>query len=258
VKSKQHTNMGHVWEQFRKTHDDHFRNLLMEHYSHLVKSTAKRMHRKLPENVELDDLISAGNFGLMGAINTYDPDREIKFETYGPSRIKGSILDDLREKDWLPRLVRQRANQLAKARQLLKARLGRKPTAKEIAAELKMNMAEFKKLKRDANVAKLLSLDTKYTDTESEEGISKADIIVDKKSEDPLVEAQKRDLKNLITKGLIPSEKLVLTLYYYEQMSMKDIGLTLGLSESRVCQLHSSILARLQAQMNKSEKEFRF
>ena len=258
MKSKQHTDIEDVWEQFRETHDDHFRNLLMEHYSHLVKSTAKRMHRKLPENVELDDLISAGNFGLMGAINTYDPDREIKFETYGPSRIKGSILDDLREKDWLPRLVRQRANQLAKARQLLKARLGRKPTAKEIAAELKMNMAEFKKLKRDANVAKLLSLDTKYTDTESEEGISKADIIVDKKSEDPLVEAQKRDLKNLITKGLIPSEKLVLTLYYYEQMSMKDIGLTLGLSESRVCQLHSSILARLQAQMNKSEKEFRF
>jgi len=83
VKSKQHTDIEHVWEQFRKTHDNHFRNLLMEHYSHLVKSTAKRMHRKLPENVELDDLISAGNFGLMGAINTYDPDMEIKFETYG-------------------------------------------------------------------------------------------------------------------------------------------------------------------------------
>jgi len=258
VKSKQHTDIEDVWEQFRKTHDDHFRNLLMEHYSHLVKSTAKRMYRKLPENVELDDLISAGNFGLMGAINTYDPDREVKFETYGPSRIKGSILDDLREKDWLPRLVRQRANQLAKAGQLLKARLGRKPTAKETAVELKMNMEEFKKLKRDANVTKLLSLDTKYTDAESEEGISKADIIVDKKSQDPLIEAQKRDVKNLITKGMRSYEKLVLTLYYYEGMSMKEIGLTLGLSESRVCQLHSSILARLKAQLDDHEKEFRF
>ena len=221
MKSKQYTDIEDVWEQFRKTHDDHFRNLLMEHYSHLVKSTAKRIHRKLPENVELDDLISAGNFGLMGAINTYDPDREIKFETYGPSRIKGSILDDLREKDWLPRLVRQRANQLAKARQFLKARLGRNPTAKETAAELKMDMAEFKRLKRDANVASMLSLDTKYIDTNNEEGVSKADIILDKKSQDPLIEAQKRDLKNLITKGLIRSDKLILSLYYYEQMSMK-------------------------------------
>jgi len=258
VKSKQHTDIEDVWEQFRETHDDHFRNLLMEHYSHLVKSTAKRMHRKLPENVELDDLISAGNFGLMGAINTYDPDREIKFETYGPSRIKGSILDDLREKDWLPRLVRQRANQLAKARQLLKARLGRRPTAKETAAELKMDMAEFKRLKRYTNVASMLSLDTKYTDTDNDEGVSKADIILDKKSQDPLIEAQKRDLKNFITKDLRSYEKLILTLYYYEGMTMKEIGLTLGLSESRVCQLHSSILARLKAQMNKSEKEFRF
>ena len=168
------------------------------------------------------------------------------------------LKDDLRKKDWLPRLVRQRANQLVKARQLLKARLGRKPTEKETAQELNMNMAEYGKLRRDANVVKLLSLDTKYTDTEGEEGISKADIIVDKKSQDPLIEAQKRDLKNLITKGLIPSEKLVLTLYYYEGMSMKEIGLTLGLSESRVCQLHSSILARLKAQLDEHEKEFRF
>jgi RNA polymerase sigma factor for flagellar operon FliA len=258
VKSKKHINIERVWEQFRKTHDDHFRNLLVEHYSHLVKSTARRMHKKLPDNVELDDLISAGTFGLMEAINTYDPGRRIKFETYGPSRILGSILDELRKLDWLPRLVRQRANQLAKAKQLLMARLGREPTAKETATVLNMDMAEYRKLRRDANVAKLLSLDTKYTDTESDEGISKADIIVDKKSKDPLIEAQKRDLKNLITKGLMRSEKLILSLYYYEGMSMKEIGLTLGLSESRVCQLHSSILKRLKAQLDDREKDFRF
>ena len=154
--------------------------------------------------------------------------------------------------------MRQRANQLAKARQLLVARLGRRPTAKETATVLKMDMAEYRRLRRDANVVKLLSLDTKYTDTESEEGISKADIIVDKKSKDPLIEAQKRDLKNLITKGLMRSEKLILSLYYYEGMSMKEIGLTLGLSESRVCQLHSSILKRLKAQLDDHEKDFRF
>ena len=161
MESKLQIDIGHVWEQFHKTHDYHFRNLLMEHYSHLVKFTARRFRRKLPENVELDDLISAGDFGLMSAINTYNPGREIKFETYVPSRIKGSIVDDLREKDWLPRLVRQRANQLMKARQLLMARLGRKPTAEETATELKMDMAEYRRLRRDANLAKLLSLDTK-------------------------------------------------------------------------------------------------
>ena len=258
MKSKRHINIERVWKQFRKTHDDHFRNLLMERYEHLVKSTAKRVRRKLPESVELDDLISMGNFGLMEVINTYDPDRGIMFETYAPSRIQGSILDELRKLDWLPRLARQRANQLAKAKQLLMARLGREPTAKETAAQLKMDIAEYRRLRRDANVVKLLSLDTKYTDTESEEGISKADIIVDKKSKDPLIEAQKRDLKNLITKGLMRSEKLILTLYYYEGMSMKEIGLTLGLSESRVCQLHSSILKRLKAQLDDFEKDFRF
>jgi RNA polymerase sigma factor for flagellar operon FliA len=135
---------------------------------------------------------------------------------------------------------------------------GRKPTAKETAAELKIDMAEYKRLKRDANVASLLSLDAKYTDADSEESVCKADIIMDKKSQNPLVEAQKRDLKNLITKGFMPFEKLVLILYYYEGMPMKDIGLTLGLSESRVCQIHSSILKRLKARLDDHEKDFRF
>jgi RNA polymerase sigma factor for flagellar operon FliA len=258
VKTKKHIDIDQVWKQFHKTHDNHFRNLLMEHYGHLVKSTAKRLHRKLPDNVELDDLISAGNFGLMGAINTYDLGRGIKFETYGPPRIKGSILDELRELDWLPRLVRKRATQLMKTRQLLKSRLGRKPSEKEIAAELNMDREEFKRLQRDANVSSLLSLDTKYTDTDNEEGISKADIVIDNKSQDPLIEAQKRDLKSFITKGLSSSEILIFTLYYYEEMTMKEIGLTLGLSESRVSQVHKSILARLKAKMDDYEKEFRF
>jgi len=255
VKSK---HVDHLWEQFQKTHEDHFRNLLMEHYDHLVKTTAKRLHRKLPDNVELDDLISAGNFGLMDAINTYDSNRSVKFETYGPPRIKGSILDELRKLDWLPRLARKRASQLIKVRQSLIARFGRKPTAKETAVELNMDMVEYKRLKRDANVARLLSLNTKYTNNYSEETICKADITMDKKSQNPVNVAEKRDLRNLITKGLTSSEKLILTLYYYEGMSMKEIGLTLGLSESRICQLHSSILERLKAQMNKCEKEFVF
>ena len=257
MKTKRQIDIDQVWEQFYKTRDNRFRNLLMEHYSPLVKNTAKRLHSNLPDNVELDDLISAGNLGLMGAIHNYDPARDIKFETYCSARIKGSILDDLRNKDWLPRLVRFRAKQLLKARQLLQARLGRKPTENEIAAELSMDTEEFNRLQRDANVVKLLSLNTKYSDGNGEKNLREIDVIMDKKTENPTTKAEKRDLKNLLTKGMAPSEKLIITLYYYEEMTMKEIGITLGLSESRVSQMHSSILARIKAQMNNRKKEFR-
>jgi RNA polymerase sigma factor for flagellar operon FliA len=257
VKTKQQIDIDQVWTQFHKTRDDQFRNLLVEHYSPLVKSTAKWLHSNLPDNVELDDLISVGNFGLMDAIYAYDPARGVKFETYCSPRIKGSIRDELRSIDWLPRLVRFRANQLIKTRQLLEARLGRKPTEKETAAELHMNMEEFNRLQRDANVVNLLSLDTEFTDGDGEKNIREIDVIRDEKSQDPLTEAQKQDLKNLLTKSLTSAEKLILTLYYYEEMTMKEIGITLGLSESRVSQMHSSIRERLKAQMNSRKKEFR-
>ena len=254
MKTKDQIDIDQLWGQFYETHADFFRNLLTEHYRHLVKYAAKKLRGKLPDNVELDELISAGNFGLMEAICSYDPDKGVKFETYCSSRIKGSILDDLRSKDWLPRLVRFRAKQLMKARQLLEARLGHKPTRKETAAELDMDMEEFKRLQRDANVAKLLSLDTEYANADNEKDIREIDIIKDKKSKDPLIEVQKRDMKNLFTRSLRPSEKLIITLYYYEGMTMKEIGITLGLSESRVSQMHSSILKRLKAQLKNHKK----
>jgi len=248
--------INQIWEQFHKTGDDHSRNLLIEHYSHLVKYTAERLHSKLPNKVELDDLISAGNFGLMDAIDAFDPARGVKFETYCSPRIKGSILDELRSMDWVPRLVRARAHQLAKATQSLETHLGRKPTEKETAEELNMDMEEFNRLQRDANAVTLMSLNTKYSDGDSEKDIREIDVVKDKKSRDPLTEAQKRDLKNLLTKGLTRAERLIIVLYYYEEMTMKEIGATLDLSESRVSQMHSSIIERLKAQMNSRKKEF--
>ncbi len=256
MKTKQQTDIGRVWEQFHETRDNLSRNLLMEHYSLLVKYAARRLHSSLPDSVELDDLISAGNLGLMDAISNYDPAKGVKFETYCSPRIRGSILDDLREKDHLPRLVRFRAKQLAKARQLLEARFSHKPTESEIAAELGMDTEEFNRLQRDANVVSLLSLDTKNPDADSEKVIREIEVIKNEKSQDPLAKAEKRDLKNLVTKGLTPAEKLILTLYYYEELTMKEIGLTLGLSESRVSQVHSSILARLKAQLHNRKREF--
>jgi RNA polymerase sigma factor for flagellar operon FliA len=256
VKTEQELTIDQIWENFYKTRNDQFRNLLMEKYRNLVRYCAERLHSKLPDKVELDDLISAGNFGLMDAIDAFDPGRGVKFETYCSPRIRGSILDELRSMDWVPRLVRSRAHQLSRATHSLETHLGRKPTQKELAEELEMDMDEFNRLQRDANAVSLVSLTTKYNEDDGEKDIREIDVIKDERSKNPVIEAQKRDLKSLLTKGLTRAERLIIVLYYYEEMTMKEIGATLDLSESRVSQMHSSIIARLKAQMNSRKKEF--
>ena len=248
--------INRVWEHFHKTRDEHNRNLLMEHYRYLVRYTAERLHTKLPGKVELDDLISSGTFGLMDAIDAFDPGRGVKFETYCSPRIRGSILDELRSMDWVPRLVRARAHQLSRAKQSLEAHLGRKPRKEELAEEMDMDITDFERLQQDADAVGIVSLDSQYGDDEGEKDIREIDIIRDRKSEDPPIEAQKRDLKDLLTKGLTRAERLIVVLYYYEEMTMKEIGATLDLSESRVSQMHSSILLRLKAQLNTRKREF--
>ncbi len=258
MKTKQKTDISQVWENYHKTHDTQYRNLLMEHYRPLVKYTAERLYSKLPDKVELDDLISAGTFGLMDAIDAFDPSRGVKFETYCSPRIRGSILDELRSMDWVPRLVRSRAHQLSKATNALETHLGRKPTQEETAKELALGKEEFERLKKDANAVSIVSLNTHFNEDDGEKDIREIDVIKDNRSENPLIEAQKRDLKNLLTKGLTRAERLIIVLYYYEEMTMKEIGATLDLSESRVSQMHSSIVARLKAQLNTRKKEFAF
>jgi RNA polymerase sigma factor for flagellar operon FliA len=249
-------NIEQVWQEFFTSRSDEARNILMEHYLPLVKYTADRICAKLPDKVELDDLVSAGIFGLKDAIEAFDPERGVKFETYCTPRIRGSILDELRNMDWVPRLVRARSHRLEKATQTLEAQLGRLPNERELAEEMEMPMDEFHRLQRDANAIGLVSLNNKFNENEGEKDIREIDIIEDQRSQNPVVEAQKRDLKNLLTKGLTRAEKLIIILYYYEEMTMKEIGATLDLSESRVSQMHSSIIARLKAQMNSRKKEF--
>jgi RNA polymerase sigma factor for flagellar operon FliA len=246
-----------TWQEFFEHRDEDSRNILMEYYRPLVKYVAERLHTKLPDKVEVDDLISAGNFGLMDALNAFDPERGVKFETYCSPRIRGAILDELRSMDWVPRLVRARAHQLTRATLALEAHLGRKPTEQETASELDIDMEEFNRLKRDANAVGLVSLNAKYGEEEGDKDLREIDILKDQRSADPLTEAQKRDLKSLLTKGLTRAERLIIVLYYYEEMTMKEIGATLDLSESRVSQMHSSIVARLKAQLNHRKPEFR-
>jgi len=248
-------NIAQLWKDYFETRDEQYRNQLLEHYIPIVKYTADRMSTKLPDKVEVDDLVSSGIFGLRDAIEAFDPTRGVKFETYCTPRIRGAILDELRNMDWVPRLVRARAHQLENAMRTLEAQLGRLPSERELAKEMNIDMTEFYRLQRDASATGGVSLNNKFNESDSEKEVREIDIIEDQRSQNPVLEAQKRDIRALLTKGLTRAEKLIVILYYFEEMTMKEIGATLDLSESRVSQMHSSILARLKAQMNNRQKE---
>ncbi len=245
-----------VWIEYKKNKTEPLRNILMENYLHLVRYNAERIHVKLPDEVELDDLMSAGIFGLMDAINAFDMERGVKFETYCAPRIRGAILDELRSMDWVPRLVRSRSGKMDQATKQLEVELGRSPTNEELAERLNVPMGEFEKMSKDSSAVGLVSLSRKWFETDSNKDVREIDILEDKRGADPVREIQRKDLKELITKGLSRAERLIIILYYFEEMTMKEIGATLDLSESRVSQMHSSILARLKAQMADRKKEF--
>lgn len=238
-----------LWRQYRRGQDRSLRNALMEEYLPLVKYNAERIRAKLPNEVDHDDLVSAGIFGLMDAIDAFDIDRGVKFETYCAPRIRGAILDELRSMDWVPRLVRSRAHKLEQVARELESTLGRAPTQAELADCLDLAREEFDKLVRDATAVAQVSLSRKYSETDSNKDMCEIDVIEDKRGRDPVIEVQKKDIKALITRGLTRAERLILILYYYEEMTMKEIGMTLDLSESRVSQMHSSILIRLKTQL---------
>ncbi|MHC4064762.1 MAG: FliA/WhiG family RNA polymerase sigma factor [Planctomycetota bacterium] len=253
AKAAQATNQ--VWVKYKRTRSRSLRNMLMEKYLPIVKYNAERIAAKLPDEVENDDLISAGVFGLMDAIEAFDLSRGVKFETYCAPRIRGAILDELRSMDWVPRLVRNRAHKLAQATQSLEAELGRAPSEEELAGRVNLPRTEFDKLLRDATAIAVVSLSRKHYDSDSSREVREIDVLEDKRGRDPVSEIQKRDLKQLIVRGLSRAERLILILYYYEEMTMKEIGAALDLSESRVSQMHSAVLNRLKIQLQRCRKE---
>ena len=248
--------IAEVWLEYKRSPTSAIRNFLIENYLEIVRFTAERMHTRLPGEVDVDDLISAGLFGLMDAIEAFDLERGVKFETYCAQRIRGAIFDELRAMDWVPRLVRSRTAKVERARKALEMELGRKPTDAELSQRLNVDSSEFQKLTKDSRPVGVVSLNRKWFETDSSKDVREIDVIKDSKQDNPLNEIQRKDLKLLITKGLSRAERLIVILYYYEEMTMKEIGITLDLSESRVSQMHSSILARLKAQMQHRAKEF--
>jgi len=249
--------IAQVWLDFKRDQDNQtLRNTLIERFLPLVRYNAERVWAKLPDGVDLNDLISAGVFGLMDAIEAFDLDRGVKFETYCVPRIRGAMLDELRTMDWVPRLVRSKASKLEAARKEAEAELGRPPSDAEIAKKMGLPIEEYDKHKSEASAVNLVSLNKKWYETDSYKDVREIDIIEDTKGEDPTDGIQKRDVMKLVTKGLNRNERLIIILYYYEELTMKEIGTTLGLSESRVSQMHSSIVARLKEQLNRRRPEF--
>ena len=245
-----------VWQEYRARPTVELRNRLVEKYLPLVKYNAERIWARLPDGVELDDLISAGVFGLLDAIEAFDLTRGVKFETYCVPRIRGAMLDELRTMDWVPRLVRSKASKMEASRKELEAALGRPPKPEELAEKLGIPIDQLDQYVGEATAVNLVSLNKKWYETDSYKDVREIDILEDKKAEDPTGRLQNRDLMKLVTRGLNRNERLIVILYYYEEMTMKEIGATLDLSESRVSQMHSSILARLKAQMHRRDEEF--
>jgi RNA polymerase sigma factor for flagellar operon FliA len=214
-----------------------------------VKFIARRIHDRLPQHVELDDLISAGVIGLMDAMKKYDPAKNVQFKSYAQFRIRGAILDSLRELDWGPRALRRRARAIQEAHRKLSLELGRAATEQEIAAELGMQLADYQKL-----LGELRGLDLGSIQQESEEdGVEElSERIPDDKQEDAFQLLLKSETKEALTKAigeLAERDRQVLALYYFEELTMKEIGAIMGVVESRVSQIHTSAIVQLRAKL---------
>ena len=250
---KKDLNIKELWEKYyegrNKGNGEVYKNLLTEHYRRLIRCVAEKVHKTLPKHIEIDDMISSGTFGLIDAIEDYDNTKKTKFESYACYRIKGSILDGIREEDWVPRIIRYRSNKLKRATRTLEWRFERKPNDKELIEELSKENGEkeAEKIIKDArSLLKRVPLFLKEREVYKKE----EDYIEDKNTPNPFIEAQKRDLKEILMRGLTRAEKLIIVLYYYEEMTMKEIGKTLGLEEARISQMHGSIMDRLKTKLD--------
>jgi RNA polymerase sigma factor for flagellar operon FliA len=242
-----------TWRTYKRTKDQNLRNILIEFHMPLVRMIAERLLQTLPKSIDVDDLTSAGVFGLMDAIDGFDLARGIKFKTYCTTRIRGSILDELRSQDWVPRLVRLKAHRLEKTLRQLEGQLGRDPNAHELATAMGMTINELQATESEANAKTIFSLSEKWDDSDDEKEMEKVEILADRRGVDPVQAIQQRDLMDTITRNLTKKERLIVIMYYYEGLTMREIGEIMQLTESRVCQIHSNVMARLKAQLDRRE-----
>ena len=242
-----------LWHEYRATRDRAVRDRLILTYAPLVKFVAGRLGSSLPSHVDEQDLVSYGLLGLIGAIERYDPGREIKFETYAIARIKGAIIDELRSLDWVPRSVRARAREIERAIVDLERTLMRAPTDEEIAAKVGVSENELEKSLSDISRSSMAALDELWTLQGSSDQVALIDTIIDTDGSDPEFSLEQTELNDALAESIarLPErEKLVVTLYYYEELTLREIGEVLGVTESRVSQLHTKAVLRLKARLS--------
>jgi RNA polymerase sigma factor for flagellar operon FliA len=247
-----------LWADYKASGSRDARDRLIVNYSPLVKYVAGRVSVGLPQNIEQADLVSYGIFGLIDAIDKFDPSRAIKFETYAIARIKGAIIDELRSIDWVPRSVRAKARSVEKAYAKLEAVLLRTPTDAEVASEMGISEQELHTIFNQISFVGLIALDEMLSvGGERGESTTLGDTIPDK-GEGPVAAFEVEEMKQILATAinrLGDREKIVLTLYYYEGLTLAEIGEVLGVTESRVCQIHTKAVLQLRSKMAEPERE---
>lgn len=246
-----------VWQKFLKGGDEVSHDRLIVHYLPLVKYVVGRLALTLPSHVKVEDMYSSGVLGLMKAVEKYDPTRKNKFETYAVLLIKGAIIDEMRSLDWVPRSVHQKASQISEAQSALQQRLGRQPTDEEVATQLGVSLEEYNALLDRVRPAIFLPL-TLNADRDGERG-PLSERIPDEKAKTSFETAEYNEFRSLLEKAVMElpeQERTVLVLYYYENLMLKEIGKAIGVTESRVSQIHTKALLRLRGRLKVFAQEF--
>jgi len=247
------TQADELWAEYRRTPSTEARNKLVAAYLPLVKYACERVAPELPGTVDREELIGAGVMGLMQAIEKYDDAQGAKFETYCLPRIRGAILDELRNFDWMPRLLRNKAHKVRETYNTLEQTLGRAPTEQEVAGDLGLSSRDYRIIALHASAPAAWSLDARNDDD-----FRIADLMEDSKALDPADVIEKRELRRIVTdviKSLDPTDRLVILLYYYDRLTMKQIGQVLRITESRICQVHNEVLSKLHRRLRASVQE---
>ena len=246
-----------LWQQYRKTRDAGIREAFIKQYAPLVKYVAGKVAIGMPNNVEFDDLVGFGVFGLIDAIDKYDPDKNVKFKTYAVTRIRGAIFDELRLIDWVPRSVRQKTREIEAVISALEAQLGRTATDQEIAGALGMDETEYMKVIQKISGTSIISLNDLWYSGDENDKVSIGDSIESPSSYNPDVMVVNEEIRRVIVEAIneLPEkEKKILVLYYYEDLTLKDIGKVLDVTESRVSQLHTKAILHLRSKLTNIRK----
>jgi RNA polymerase sigma factor for flagellar operon FliA len=244
--------LAELWQGYVADRDPALRDRLILHYAPLVKYVAGRVGSGLPAHVEQADLISYGTFGLIDAITRFEPTREVKFESYAMARIRGAIIDELRNTDWIPRSVRTKARQFERTVADLESRLRRTPTDEEVAEAMDMDVEDIRKFLGQLSLVNVVALDELLTDDEGGGAPRLVDTLQDSSALDPQAMAEHGEARQLLARAVeqLPErEKVVVSLYYFEGLTLADIGRVLGVTESRICQLHTKAVLHLRTKL---------